>query len=77
MPTNSGTAAAQRMVDAGQVLAKECAISGASVVLQLVVAVAFFATSLWAASLLLEPLQLIGITTVPPGIAYVDYDARL
>ena len=61
----------------GTVCAAECSRSVASVVLQGLLAIAFFATCLWAASLLLEPLQVIGITTVPPGIAYVDYDARL
>ena len=65
------------MVDAAQLVAKECAISSASVAFQLIVAVAFFVSCMWAASLLLEPLQLIGITTVPPSIAYVDYDTRL
>lgn len=32
---------------------------------------------MWLASILLEPLRILGITTVPPGVAYVDYDERL
>lgn len=65
------------MADLSEICAKECARSVVSVVLQVVVLVVFFFVCAWAASLLLEPLQLIGITTVPPGIAYVGYDARL
>lgn len=45
-------------------------------VFQVAVAVAFIATALWAASLLLEITPIVGITTVPPGIAFVTYDKR-
>lgn len=65
------------MANIGAVFAAECSRSAVSVVFQVALAVAFFGTCAWSASLLLEPLQIIGITTVPPGIAYVDYDARL
>mgnify|MGYP001398175363 FL=1 len=45
-------------------------------VLQLSVAFAFVLVSLWAASLVLELTPIVGITTVPPGIAFVPYDKR-
>lgn len=43
---------------------------------QVAIAAAFVLCSLWAASILLEWTPIIGITTVPPGIAYVTYDKR-
>ena len=58
-------------------LARQCQISFVSTVLQLLLAIVFILASLWLASILLEPLRILGITTVPPGIMYVDYDARL
>ena len=58
-------------------LARQCQLSCVSVVLQLLLAAIFILSSLWLASILLEPLRILGITTVPPGIMYVDYDARL
>ena len=58
-------------------LARQCQLSCLSTVLQLILALVFILASLWLASILLEPLRIIGITTVPPGIAYVDYDARM
>ena len=57
--------------------ARQCRLSCISVLLQLVLAVAFILGSLWLASLLLEPLRILGITTLPPGILYVSYDNRL
>jgi hypothetical protein len=57
--------------------ARQCQLSCISVILQLVLAVAFILGSLWLASLLLEPLRILGITTLPPGILFVEYDARL
>lgn len=57
-------------------LARQCQLACLSTVLQLVLAVLFILLSLWAASVLLEPLRILGITTVPPGILYRDYDAR-
>lgn len=45
-------------------------------VLQMTIAVAFVLVSLWAASLVLELTPIVGITTVPPGIAFVTYDKR-
>ena len=38
-----------------------------------VIAVAFFCLLFYAASLILQPLQLVGISQIPPGIAYYDY----
>ncbi len=57
-------------------LAKQCRLSCLSFTLQVVVAILFVFSALWSASLLLEPLNLTGITTVPPGIKYVNYDTR-
>ena len=45
-------------------------------VLQLFVAAGFVLVALWAASLVLEWTPIIGITTVPPGIAHIPYDRR-
>ena len=45
-------------------------------VLQLLVASGFVLVALWAASLVLEWTPIIGITTVPPGIAHIPYDRR-
>ena len=45
-------------------------------VFQVAVAVAFIGMALWAATLLLEITPIVGITTVPPGIAFVTYDKR-
>jgi hypothetical protein len=54
-------------------LAYECRTAFVSTCLQIVVALACVLLSLWIASLLLEWLNLLGITTVPPGIRYADY----
>jgi len=45
-------------------------------VLQVAIAIGFVLVALWAASLLLELTPIVGITTVPPGIAFVPYDKR-
>lgn len=45
-------------------------------VLQLAIATAFVLVALWAASLVLELTPIVGVTTVPPGIAFVTYDKR-
>lgn len=47
-----------------------------SLLWQLVGAIVFILLALWFASVLLEPLRILGITTIPPGIKYVPYDAR-
>ena len=57
-------------------LVRQCRLSCLSTVLQLVVAALFVLASLWLASLLLEVVRVLGITTVPPGVLYVDYDSR-
>jgi len=57
-------------------LARRCSRGWVSTTLQLILAAVFVLGALWSASILLEPLRIIGITTVPPGVAYVDYDAR-
>jgi len=54
-------------------LAYECRTAFVSTCLQILVAIACVLTSLWIASLLLEWVNLIGITSVPPGIRYADY----
>lgn len=63
-------------MDNSDACARQCQISTISLLLQILVAILFVFVCLWAASLLLEPLKILGITTVPPGIAYVDYDRR-
>ena len=45
-------------------------------VFQIAVSAAFIVVALWAASLILEVTPIVGITTVPPGIAFVAYDKR-
>ena len=45
-------------------------------VFQLAVAVAFIVVAPWAATLVLEITPIVGVTTVPPGIAFVTYDKR-
>ena len=53
--------------------ARQCCLSCVSLSCQAVIAVAFFCLAFYAASLILKPLQLVGITQIPPGIAYYDY----
>ena len=57
-------------------LARQFQISCISTILQLLLAVVFILASLWFASILLEWVRVFGITTVPPGIVFVEYDAR-
>jgi len=45
-------------------------------IFQVAVSVAFVLVALWAASLVLELTPIVGVTTVPPGIAFVTYDKR-
>lgn len=54
-------------------LARQCCLSCLSLFCQAVIAVAFFCLAFYAASLILQPLQLVGISQIPPGIAYYDY----
>ncbi len=54
-------------------LARQCCLSCLSLSCQAVIAVAFFCLAFYAASLILQPLQLVGISQIPPGIAYYDY----
>ncbi len=60
----------------GDELAHQCRLSCLSVSLQFVVAFLFVIASLWIASVVLESVRVLGITTVPPGIAFVDYNKR-
>ena len=54
-------------------LGRNLQASCVSIFFQLLCSCALIATALWLASLVLEPLNLVGITTVPPGIMYVSY----
>jgi hypothetical protein len=54
-------------------LQRQCCLSCLSIACQVVIAVAFFLLAFYAASLILRPLQLVGISSIPPGIAYYDY----
>jgi len=53
---------------------RQCCKTAISIVLQLALVAAFVLLAVWVASWLLEPANLIGITTVPPGLVYVDSD---
>jgi len=57
-------------------LGRQVCLSCVSVTLQALVAVSFFLVSLYAASILVQPLELVGITQIPPGIRYVDLYAE-
>lgn len=64
-------------IDGGtSVLARQCRISCTSTSLQLLLAALFVLGSLWAASLLLEPFTVSGVTSVPPGVLYRAYDRQ-
>ena len=53
---------------------RQCCKTAISIVLQSALVVAFVGMAIWVASWILEPTNLIGITTVPPGLVYVDSD---
>jgi len=53
---------------------RQCCKTVISIVLQLALVVAFVFVAIWVSSWLLEPANLIGITTIPPGMVYVDSD---
>ena len=52
---------------------RQCGLTLGSWIVQGIVAAFCFLFFLYLASLCLQPLQLIGITNIPPGIAYWDY----
>jgi hypothetical protein len=54
-------------------LGRQCCLSCVSLSCQAIIAVVFFCLAFYAASLILQPLQLVGISQIPPGIAYYDY----
>ena len=54
-------------------LGRQCCLSCVSLSCQAFIAVAFFCLAFYAASLILQPLHLVGISQIPPGIAYYDY----
>lgn len=64
------------MAGADDACARAARRSVVTFVLQLLVASGFVLVALWAASLVLEWTPIIGITTVPPGIAHIPYDRR-
>jgi hypothetical protein len=53
-------------------LGRQCCLSCLSLSCQAFIAVVFFCLAFYAASLILQPLQLVGISQIPPGIAYYD-----
>lgn len=54
-------------------LLRQCGLTVCSWIVQGIVAAFCFILFLYLASLCLQPLQLIGITNIPPGIAYWNY----
>jgi hypothetical protein len=56
--------------------AKKCGLACLSNCLKGVVSIAFIGLCFYLASLVLAPVRIIGITQLPPGIAYVDHDGR-
>lgn len=57
---------------AGKLLAVQASLSVLSIAWQLAAAVLCILICFWISSLLLEPFVLVGISTVPPGLAHVD-----
>jgi len=58
----------------GAALGRECTVGCINVVVQILCAFVCVLVALWAASLLLEWVELIpSLTTVPPGIRFADY----
>ena len=55
--------------------AAQCREGCLSTTLQIFLGIACVLVSLWIASLLLEWVNLIGITSIPPGVKYTDYRA--
>ena len=54
-------------------LQRQCQASLTSIVAQCLCVLVLIVLSVYLAMLLLEPLNLVGITTVPPGVLYVPY----
>lgn len=52
---------------------RQCGASCLNVILQLLCVVVFCVGALWATAAILEALQLIQVSTVPPGLKYVPY----
>ena len=53
---------------------RQCGASCTSSALQIVVAIIFLVFLVWVASLSLEWVNLIGISSVPPGVRHLPYD---
>ncbi len=54
-------------------LARQCQTSCIRTTLEILFGILVVLVGLWVASLVLELTNFIGITTVPPGVKYVDY----
>tara|TARA_B110001452_G_scaffold228367_1_gene203740 strand:- start:2990 stop:3196 length:207 start_codon:yes stop_codon:yes gene_type:complete len=52
---------------------RQCQASCTAAVAQLLCVVVLVVASVYLATLVLEPLNLAGITTVPPGVLYAPY----
>ena len=61
---------------ATKLIAVQASVSLVSCILQILVSIICIVLGFWIASLLLEPFVVIGITTVPPGLAYTNPDRR-
>lgn len=57
-------------MSAGASLARSCQRSCLSVLCQWIAAVAFIAVCIYAAAFVLRPLQLLGVSSIPPGLLH-------
>ena len=54
-------------------LARQCQTSCIRTTLEIFLGLVCVLVGVWVASLVLELTNFVGITTVPPGVKYVDY----
>ena len=59
--------------DAGGLCIRQCGATFTSIVFQLICAVIFLVVCIFSVGLLLEATRVVGVTTVPPGLAYVPF----
>lgn len=64
---------ASRDTNAGGLCIRQCGATFTSVVFQLLCAVIFLCVCVFAVGLMLEATRITGVTTIPPGLAYVPF----
>lgn len=57
--------------------ARGCSFACLSAFIQVIAAIIIIGAALYASSITLEWVQLIGITSIPPGVAYARVDSRM